>query len=55
MAAAYGAIANGGVYLEPLSFTKVLDAEGNVILDADEVRQTRRGCSRRARHGFWWI
>jgi len=42
MAAAYGAIANGGVYLEPLSFTKVLDAEGNVILDADEVRQTRR-------------
>lgn len=42
MAAAYGAIANGGVYLEPLSFTKVLDANGNVILDADEVRQTRR-------------
>ncbi len=42
MSAAYGAIANGGVYLEPLSFTKVLDAEGNVILDADEVRETRR-------------
>lgn len=42
MAAAYGAIANKGVYLEPLSFTKVLDADGNVILDADEVRDTHR-------------
>ena len=42
MAAAYSAIANDGVYLEPLSFTKVLDAEGNVILDADEVRDTHR-------------
>ncbi|HWP22008.1 MAG TPA: transglycosylase domain-containing protein [Candidatus Cryosericum sp.] len=42
MAAAYGTIANGGVYLEPLSFTKVLDDKGNVILDADEVRVTHR-------------
>ena len=42
MAAAYGAIANEGVYLEPLSFTKVLDASGNVILDADEVRESHR-------------
>ena len=42
MAAAYGAIANEGVYQEPLSFTKVLDSEGNVILDADEVRDTHR-------------
>ncbi len=42
MAAAYSAIANEGVYQEPLSFTKVLDAEGNVILDADEVRDTHR-------------
>ena len=42
MSAAYSAIANGGVYQEPLSFTKVLDAEGNVILDADEIRETRR-------------
>ncbi len=42
MAAAYSTIANGGVYQEPLSFTKVLDAEGNVILDADEVRDTHR-------------
>ena len=42
MAAAYSTIANDGVYLEPLSFTKVLDAQGNVILDADEVRDTHR-------------
>lgn len=42
MAAAYATIANGGVYQEPLSFTKVLDADGNVILDADEVRDTHR-------------
>ncbi len=42
MAAAYATIANEGVYLEPLSFTKVLDAEGNVVLDADEVRDTHR-------------
>ena len=42
MAAAYSTIANKGVYQEPLSFTKVLDAQGNVILDADEVRDTHR-------------
>lgn len=42
MAAAYGCIANGGVYLEPLSFTKVLDENGNVVLDAEAVRETRR-------------
>lgn len=42
MAAAYSTIANKGVYQEPLSFSKVLDAEGNVILDADEVRDTHR-------------
>lgn len=42
MAAAYGTIASGGIYCEPLSFTKVVDGEGNVILDADAVRQSRR-------------
>lgn len=42
MAAAYGTIANGGIYLEPLSFTKVLDSDGNVILDADAVREKHR-------------
>lgn len=33
MAAAYGAIANGGVYTSPITFTKVTDSEGNVILE----------------------
>lgn len=42
MAAAYSTIASGGIYREPLSFTKVLDSDQNVILDADEVRQTHR-------------
>ncbi|MDO4572846.1 MAG: transglycosylase domain-containing protein [Clostridia bacterium] len=42
MSAAYGAIAAGGVYREPLSFTKVLDANQGVVLDADEVRETHR-------------
>lgn len=42
MATAYGAIASGGIYREALSFTKVLDSDGNVILDADAVRDTHR-------------
>ena len=42
MSAAYGAIANAGIYNEPLSFTMVIDSEGNVVLDADRVRETRR-------------
>lgn len=31
--AAYAAIANGGVYIEPKLYTKVTDSDGNVILD----------------------
>jgi penicillin-binding protein 1A len=42
MAAAYGAIAAGGEYREPLSFTRVVDSNGNVILDANEVRDKRQ-------------
>lgn len=42
MAGAYATIANSGVYLEPLSFTKVLDKDGNVILDATEIRDKRQ-------------
>ncbi len=40
--AAYGAIANKGVYVEPISFTKVLDKNGNVLIDntPDENRVT---------------
>lgn len=42
MAGAYGAIANKGVYQEPLSFRQVLDKNGNVILDANEIREKRQ-------------
>ena len=42
MCAAYSAIANNGYYLEPLSFTKVTDSEGKVILDADIIRGTQK-------------
>lgn len=38
MCAAYAAIANNGYYNEPLTFTKVTDSEGNVILNADVIR-----------------
>ena len=41
MAAAFGAIGNGGEYLEPLSFTRVVDDNGKVILDAQSVRVKR--------------
>ncbi|MCD8035841.1 MAG: penicillin-binding protein [Clostridiales bacterium] len=33
LTAAYGAIANGGVYMSPTPYTKVLDHEGNVLLE----------------------
>ena len=33
LTAAYAAIANGGVYVEPVFYTKVTDQEGNVILE----------------------
>jgi len=42
MAGAYATIANGGEYLEPLSFTRVEDKDGNVILDASSIREKRR-------------
>ena len=35
MAVAFGAIANSGVYKEPVSFTEVLDASGNVLIDSN--------------------
>lgn len=31
--AAYGAIANDGVYVEPIAFTKIVDRHGNVLLE----------------------
>ncbi|MEG1547955.1 MAG: transglycosylase domain-containing protein [Clostridia bacterium] len=42
MAAAFGAIAAEGEYKEPLSFTRVVDDSGEVILDANEIRKSRQ-------------
>jgi penicillin-binding protein 1A len=33
LTAAYGAIANNGVFVEPIAFTKIIDKNGNVLLD----------------------
>jgi len=33
MSGAYGVFGNGGVYIEPILYSKVLDREGNVILE----------------------
>ena len=33
MTAAYGSIANQGVYIKPVSFTKITDRDGNIILE----------------------
>ena len=40
MAAAYAAIANDGVYIEPTFYTKVVDSEGNVILESKQETRT---------------
>ena len=42
MAAAYAAIANGGVYNEPIAFTLVLDKDYNVVLDAKQMQKSYR-------------
>ena len=42
MAGAYAAIANSGTYIKPISFTRVGDKDGKVILDADKVRTKRQ-------------
>lgn len=40
MTAAYGAIANQGVYLEPIAYTEVLDRNGKVLLSKTPVPVT---------------
>ena len=39
MAGAYAAIANDGEYITPTFYTKVVDREGNVILEASQEKQ----------------
>jgi len=41
LTAAYASIANGGVYTKPKLYTKVLDSDGNVILDNTESETHR--------------
>ncbi len=40
MASAYGTFPNGGVYVEPCSYTKVTDSKGNVILEKKPATET---------------
>ncbi|MBQ5850997.1 MAG: transglycosylase domain-containing protein, partial [Lachnospiraceae bacterium] len=39
MAVCFGTIANSGKYMQPISFTKVLDSDGNIILDGKAIQQ----------------
>ena len=38
--AAYGAIANNGVYTEPIAFTRVLDMDGSILIDNSPQTKT---------------
>ncbi len=40
MAAAYGAIANDGVYIEPTFYIKVVDSDGNTVLEPNQETRT---------------
>jgi len=42
MASAFGTIANGGIYIEPISVLKVLDRDGKVIIDRTQSQIKRR-------------
>ena len=38
--AAFGSIANSGTYIKPIAFTKILDKDGNVLLDNEPKKNT---------------
>ena len=42
MAAGFAAIANGGIYLEPVAFSKVCRSDGSIYIDAADAQITRR-------------
>ncbi|MCD7841614.1 MAG: transglycosylase domain-containing protein, partial [Lachnospiraceae bacterium] len=48
LCAAYASIANGGLYGEPLFFTKILDRNGNVLLDASPRCASETDCTAHA-------
>lgn len=39
LTSAFSAIANGGTYIKPIFYEKVVDSEGNIVLDNTEVRE----------------
>ncbi len=42
MAGAYGAIANAGTYIEPVSFTRVVDDSGKTVLRGRDIQKTHQ-------------
>ena len=42
LSVAYGTLANGGVYLEPISFLGISDSNGNVVYDSHAVQDRRQ-------------
>ena len=40
LTAAYAAIANNGVYIKPVFYTKILDSDGNVVIDNTPEKTT---------------
>lgn len=48
---AYATIANGGTYMEPKFYTKVLDHDGNVLLDKSKTQDTHTVLKETTGHG----
>ena len=42
MSVAFGTIANKGVYQQPLSFSRILDSDGNVVVDMRQQQERRQ-------------
>ena len=42
MSVAFGTIANKGVYQQPLSFSRILDSNGNVVVDMHQQQERRQ-------------
>lgn len=39
LAAAFAAVANGGLYIQPTSFTRIYDHDGNLLLESNQIRR----------------
>lgn len=42
MATSFGTLANSGTYIKPITFTKVVDMNGNVILDGKAIQESSK-------------